>query len=291
MAERYQLPRSCVPPTTRRKDCGRPPSGGLGRWKGTMHEGSVKDIVALQGGRPPFKGDSPHLRPQPLRVESSPTRSKILPPTARGLGPTRHASRSRGEEAKPPRARGACNHPAVTSTPPLSPRPAGERADSHAGGMQPCQVGAPLRLQRAQHGGPGPRVMQPARRLLRVSNCTATHATTAPPRLRSQYRDSRQPCSASQARRSNAVKNGPAVMAVTGGQEQRSRRQPSLRPIQGQRGSPLPRREDGAPVIRSSNGSHTRNDRLANRSPRRINSAAGQAAPQAGEASDASPSP
>jgi hypothetical protein len=70
-----------------------------------MHEGSVKDIVALQGGRPPFKGDSPHLRPQPLRVESSPIRSKILPPTARGLGPTRHASRSRGEEANPPRAR------------------------------------------------------------------------------------------------------------------------------------------------------------------------------------------
>jgi hypothetical protein len=136
-------------------------------------------MVALQGGRPPFKGDSPHLRPQLLRVESSPTRSKILPPTARGLGPTRHESRSRGEEAKPPRARGACNHPAVTSTPPLLPRPAGKRADSHAGGMQPCQVGAPLRLQRAQHGGPGPRVMQPARRLLRVSNCTATHATTA----------------------------------------------------------------------------------------------------------------
>jgi hypothetical protein len=149
-------------------------------------------MVALQGGRPPFKGNSPHLRPQPLRVES--TRSKILPPTVWGLGPTRHASRSRGEEAKPPHARGACNHPAVTSTPPLSPRPAGERADSHAGGMQPCQVGAPLRLQRAQHGGLGPRVMQPARRLLRVSNCTATRATTAPPRLRSQYRDSRQPC-------------------------------------------------------------------------------------------------
>jgi hypothetical protein len=89
---------------------------------------------------------------------------------------------------------GACNCPAVTSTPPLSPKPAGERADSHAVGMQPCQVGAPLRLQRAQHGGPGPHVMQPARRLLHASNCTATRATTAPPRLRNRYRDSRQPC-------------------------------------------------------------------------------------------------
>jgi hypothetical protein len=142
-------------------------------------------------------------------------------------------------------------------------------------------------FQRAQHGGPGPRVMQPVRRLLRVNNCTATRATTAPPRLQSQYRDSRQPYSASQARRSNAVKIGPTVMAVASEQKQRSHRQPSSRPIQGQRGSPLSRREDDAPVIRSSNGPRTRNGRPANRSPHRINSVAGQA----GEASDASPSP
>jgi hypothetical protein len=38
-----------------------------------------EDMVAVQGGHPPFKGDSPHLRPQPLRTESSPTRSKVLP--------------------------------------------------------------------------------------------------------------------------------------------------------------------------------------------------------------------
>jgi hypothetical protein len=48
-------------------------------------------MVALQGGRPPFKGDSPHLRPQPLRVESSPTRSKILPPP-HGAGAGSHTS-------------------------------------------------------------------------------------------------------------------------------------------------------------------------------------------------------
>jgi hypothetical protein len=36
-------------------------------------------MVAFQGGHPPFKGNSPHLRPQPLRAESSPTRSKVLP--------------------------------------------------------------------------------------------------------------------------------------------------------------------------------------------------------------------
>jgi hypothetical protein len=63
------------------------------------------------------------------------------------------------------------------------------------------------------------------------------------------------------------------------------------RPLMGQRESPLPRREDDAPVFRSSNGSRTHNDCLANHSSRRINSAAGQAAPLAGEAGDASPSP
>jgi hypothetical protein len=36
-------------------------------------------MVAFQGGHPPFKGNSPYLRPQPSRAESSPTRSKVLP--------------------------------------------------------------------------------------------------------------------------------------------------------------------------------------------------------------------
>jgi hypothetical protein len=63
------------------------------------------------------------------------------------------------------------------------------------------------------------------------------------------------------------------------------------RPLLGQRESPLPRREDDAPVFRSSNGSRTHNDCPTNHSSRRINSAAGQAAPLAGEAGDASPPP
>jgi hypothetical protein len=137
--------------------------------------------------------------------------------------------------------------------------------------------------------------MQPARRMLRASNCTATcdhyraSSTAKPiPRLEVTQRmtQQRQPGATV-----NAAKNGPAVMAVAGGQEQRSRRQPSLRPIRGQRENPLSRREDDAPVFRSSNGPRTRNGRPANHSPRRINSTAGQAAPLAGEASNASPSP
>jgi hypothetical protein len=61
------------------------------------------------------------------------------------------------------------------------------------------------------------------------------------------------------------------------------------RPFLEQQGSPLPRREDDTPVFRSSNGS--RNDRPANHSSRHINSAARQATPLAGEASNASPPP
>jgi hypothetical protein len=65
----------------------------------------------------------------------------------------------------------------------------------------------------------------------------------------------------------------------------------SSRPLLGLRENSLPRREDDAPVIRSSNGSRTHNGYPANHSSRRINSAAGQAAPLAGEAGDASPPP
>jgi hypothetical protein len=65
----------------------------------------------------------------------------------------------------------------------------------------------------------------------------------------------------------------------------------SSRPLLGQRENPLPRREDDAPVFRSSNGSRPRNGCPANHLSRRINSTAGQAAPLAGEAGDASPPP
>jgi hypothetical protein len=89
----------------------------------------------------------------------------------------------------------------------------------------------------------------------------------------------------------DTARNGPTVMAVAGGRKQRSSRRPSSRPFLGQLENPLPRREDDAPVFRSSNGSRTRNGCPVNHSSRRINSAAGQAAPLAGEAGDASPSP
>jgi hypothetical protein len=137
-------------------------------------------------------------------------------------------------------------------------------------------------FQHAQHEGPGSRVMQPP------CHCHASSTAEPIPRLEATLRTTQQRQPGATV---NAAKNGPAVMAVAGGQEQRSRRQPGLRPIRGQRENPLSRREDDALVFRSSNGSRTHNGRPVNCTPRRINSAAGKAAPLAGKASDASPSP
>jgi hypothetical protein len=62
-------------------------------------------------------------------------------------------------------------------------------------------------------------------------------------------------------------------------------------PLLKRQGSPLPRHEDDTPVFRSSNGSRTRNSRPANRPSRRINPAARQPTPLAGEAGVVSPPP
>jgi hypothetical protein len=233
------------------------------------------------------------LRPQPSWAESSPTRSKVLP-LRRGAGSHTSCKPAQSRRSQTA-ARGACNRPAVTSGPPLLPRPAGERASSHAGGMQPRQVGALLRLSTRPAWRPRPTrhatsaLDAACEQLHRHPHRYRASSTAEPiPRLEATQRTTQQRHPGAMV---NTAKNGPAVMVVAGGQEQRSRRQPSLRPIRGQRENPLSRREDDAPVFCSSNGPRMRNGRPANHSPRRINSAAGQAAPLAGEASDASPSP
>jgi hypothetical protein len=182
MAERYQLPRSCVPPTTRRKDCGCPPSGGSEGGK-TRCIREREDMVAFQGGHPPFKGDSPYLRPQPSWAESSPTRSKVLPLRCGGLGPTCHAKWPRAKEAKPP---GAVHATAQRLRAFLHFR-LDQRAKGRAAMQAACnraKWARPSDFQRTQHGGPRPHVMQPAHRSLRASNCTATRTAATPPRLR-----------------------------------------------------------------------------------------------------------
>jgi hypothetical protein len=211
-------------------------------------------------------------------------------PAARGLGPACHASRLRAEEAKPQRVvHTTAQWLQVTLH--FCPDQRAKEAGSHAGGMQPRQVDTLLRLPTRPAWRP-----RPTRHATGTpdASCKQLHrhlrhhraSSIAEPIPRLKATQQRQPGAAV-----NAAKSGPAVMTVAGGREQRSRRQPSSRPIRGQQENPLSRRENNAPVIRSSNGPRTRNGRPANHSPRRINSAAGQAAPLAGEAGDASPSP
>jgi hypothetical protein len=183
---------------------------GLGRWKDATHKGGRRHGRLPKGVTLLLKATLPTCAPKChglSLLQHAPRPS----PAARGLGPACHANRLRAEEAKPPRVAHTTAQQ-LQATPHFFPDQRAEGAGSHAGGMQPRQVDALLRLPTRQHGGPGPRVTQPARQMLRASNCTATCATTAPLRLRNQYLDSRRPSarpsSASLARRSMRPKVG-----------------------------------------------------------------------------------
>jgi hypothetical protein len=197
-----------------------------------------------------------------------------------------------GSEQKKPNRRAWCTQPpSGYKRPPLLPRPTGGR------GGQPCRRHATAPGGRASPTSDTPAWRpRPTRRATGAPDaaCRQLHrhlrhrraSSVVEPMPRLEATQRRQPGATV-----DTAESGPAVMTVAGGREQRSHRQPGSRPIQGQQESLLSRREDGAPVIRPSNGSRTRNGRPANHSPRRINSAAEQAAFLAGEAGDASPSP
>jgi hypothetical protein len=212
------------------------------------------------------------------------------PPTTRGLSPTRHASWPRTEGAKPPRA---------------------ERTTAQ-------------RLQALLHFRPDQRVkgwtaMQEACNRTKgahpfdsdASSVEAQAHTSCNRRAGCYVREAAPPlapvprlldCGTSAATRGDPA-HGPTVPTdhIDHGSVSRGRRRDGQygQKWAGSNGgdrraeaeSALPRREDDAPVFRSSNGSRTHNGCLANHSSRRINSAAGQAAPLAGEAGDASPPP
>jgi hypothetical protein len=127
------------------------------RWKGVMHEGSAKTWLPSKGVTLLLKAALPTcvLSHHGLSLHQHAPRSSPYDTGAGSHASCKLAQDRRGQTA----TRGARNCPAVTSAPPLSPRPAGERADRHAGGMQPHQGGAPFRLRHAQHWGPGPHVM------------------------------------------------------------------------------------------------------------------------------------
>jgi hypothetical protein len=181
-----------------------PPTRGLGRWKDATHKGGRRHGRLPKGVTLLLKATLPTCAPN--RHGLSLLQHAPRPfPAARGLGPACHADRLRAEEAKPPRVAHTTAQ-RLQAAPHFCPNQRAEGAGSHAGGMQPRQVDALLRLLTRQHGGPGPRVTQPSHQMLHASNRTATCATTAPLRLRNQYRDSRRPSTrpsnASLARRS-----------------------------------------------------------------------------------------
>jgi hypothetical protein len=91
----------------------------------------------------------------------------------------------------------ACNRPAVISIPSSSPKPAVERADRHAGSMQPHRCCAPFWFRRIQRSRMEARAHMSCNRrngYYVQGNRTATRGNAASSRLRNQYRDSRQPC-------------------------------------------------------------------------------------------------
>jgi hypothetical protein len=269
-----------------------------------MHEGSAKTWLPSKGVTLLLKATLPTcvLSRRGLSLHQHAPRSS---PYDTGAGSHASCKLAQGRRSQTA-ARGARNCLAVTSTPPLSPRPAGERANRHAGGMQPYQEGAPFRLRRVQHGAQahtscnrhaGYYVRETAPPLAPVPcllDCgtdamtrgNPAHGPTVPTEhighgsvSRGRRRDGRygQKWAGSDGggRRAEA-----AVKSSAGS-----------RPLLGQRESPLPRSEDDAPVFRSSNGSRTHSGCPTNHTSCRINSAAGQAAPLAGEACDASPPP
>jgi hypothetical protein len=119
-----------------------------------------------------LKGNSPYVRPQMLRAESSPTRSKALPCDSGGWVP--HVMQTGSERKKPNRRAWCAQPPSGYKRPPrFCPDQRAGGAGSHAGGMQPRQVDALLRLLTRQLGGPGPRS-----RNQRASCCMQA---TAPP--------------------------------------------------------------------------------------------------------------
>jgi hypothetical protein len=99
-------------------------------------------MAATQGANPFLKATLPTrvLRRRGLSLHQRVQRSSPYDTGAGSHTTCKLAWNRRSQTA----ARGACNRPAVTSTPPPSPKPAGERADRHAGGMQLHHGDAPF---------------------------------------------------------------------------------------------------------------------------------------------------
>jgi hypothetical protein len=222
-----------------------------------------------------------------------------------GLGPTRHASWPRTKEAKPPRAVRVTAQwlQALLHFRPrqrVKGRTAMQAACNHTKGVHPfdfdaSSMGAQAHTSCNRRAGYYMREtappLAPVPRLLDCGTGAVTRGNPAHgPKVPTEHIGHG---SVSRGRRRDGRYGQKWADSNGGGRraEVAVKSSASSRLLLGQRENPLPRREDNAPVFRSSNGSRTHNGCPANHSSRRINSAAGQAAPLAGEAGDASPPP
>jgi hypothetical protein len=193
-------------------------------------------MVAFQGGHPPFKGDSPYLRPQPSWTESSPTRSKVLPLRRGGWVPR---VMQVGLEQKKPNCHARCMQPPSgykhsSTFAQTSGRKGGQPCRRHAtapsGRTSPTSNAPSMEPTPTRHATGAP--VATCKQLHRHSrHHRASSIAESVPRLEATQRATQQRQPGATV---NAAKNGPAVIAVAGGREQRSRRQPGLRPILGQ---------------------------------------------------------
>jgi hypothetical protein len=269
-----------------------------------MHEGSVKTWLPSKGVTLLLKATLPTCV---LSRRGWSLHQHALRSSPYDTGGGSHASCELPQDRRSQTAaRGACNRPAVTSIPLSSPKPAGERADRHAGGMQLHQGVHPFdfdasSMEDQAHTSWNRRAgyyvqktaapLAPAPHLLDYGTGAATrgnsaHGPTVPTRHAGHG-------SVGRGRRRDG-QHGQKWAGINGGgrrAEAAVKSSAGSRPLLEQRESSLPRREDDVPVFRYSNGSRMHNGCPANHSSRRINSAAGQATPLAGEAGDASPPP
>jgi hypothetical protein len=153
-------------------------------------------------GMAPARGIDPFLKADLLtrtpkrHGQSLHRRAPGFSPPATGAGSHTSCELTRNGKSQIA-AHEACNRPKVISIPSSSPKPAVERADRHAGSMQPHRCCAPFRLCRIQRSSMEARAHMSCNRrngYYVQGNRTATRANAASSRLQNQCRDSRQPC-------------------------------------------------------------------------------------------------
>jgi hypothetical protein len=204
-----------------------------------MHEGSTKTWLPFKGGTLLLKATLPTCvlsRHGPSLLQHAPWSS----PYDTGAGPHSSCKLALGRQSQTA-AHGARNCQAVMSIPPLSPRPAGERADRHAGGVQPHLGGRTLstltrpawRPRPTRHVTSAPVTL--CKKLHRHSRQYRAFSTAEPVlRLEATLRMTRQ-CQPStsvtgqsaegEGATVDTARNGLAVMAVAGGRKRESSRQ------------------------------------------------------------------